>query len=126
MFIKLNPTKLEQTVARLARNGITITGAGGVWDVTESGVRLIGSFVGGTLTTLSVVAVSKNCAAVELNPAISEMLGYQPGGPTYLHPGQFGNLEFPFDSDDADLKAAIDGLEWIVELHLVPVTFLPD
>lgn len=125
MFIKLNPSKIEQTVARLSRNGITITG--GVVDVTESGIRLSGTLANNCLTTNSIVNVSKNCAAVELNPAISEMLGYQPGGPTYLHVSQFGNLEFTFqDKLDADLVAAIGGLPWVVELHLVPVTFLPD
>ncbi len=125
MFLKLNATKPEHTVSRLIRNGLDVGAPLGVFDVTESGVRLTGRFVNGTLTTTNVVTVSRNCAAVELNPAVSEILGYQPGGPTYLHPGHFGELEFPFESDP-DIRSALTDLPWLVTLHLVPVTFLPE
>lgn len=130
MFIKLNPTKIQPTIERLKRNGIDIQFEileDAVYDVTNSGVQLTGRWTEKTLATVAVVQVSKNCVAVELNPCISELCGYQPGGPTYLHPGTYGSVEFYFGLPlSEEVREAVADLPWICELHLVPVTFLPE
>lgn len=84
----------------------------GLREVTETGFAAAGE-----------IQVRKNMLAVHLNPAISEVLGYQPGGPLFLQPGWFGELEWtvmqPLRDDQSETLA---GLDWIVELSLLPVT----
>lgn len=94
-------------------------------EVTDSGVRLgAKDLTKRGFAALGEVQVRKNMVVVHLNPAVSEALGYQPGGPTFLQPGFFGELEWTVQAADLDASfgALLDRLDWLVELSLLPVT----
>lgn len=130
MFLKLNANKLDLSLTRLVRSGVSIEGA---VEVTESGIRMgVPRFDDNerldfvSLVATGVVQVRKHCVAVEVNPQLSELLGFQPGGPQYLHPGWFGEVEFVFPEVDQGTRDMILELPWLVELHFVLVSHLGD
>ena len=132
MFLRL-PKSPDLARRRFSGGGVDLYAGDGVsilapedtmirW--TESGVQLLPS--ADTLETEAVVQVRKNCVAVELNPKVGEILGMMPGVPQYLHPGWFGAVGLSVLGLTDDQRAAILGLDWLVELHFVPVTTLND
>ena len=118
MILKLPPNQ-EFALRKLRLNGLDFDGEVSVEgsSVTLTGVTVEDRF----LSSSVVVSVARNAVLVTLNPAIGEILGYQPAYSTVVAEGFWGHIEAVCGGVDDEQTAQLTALTWFAKLYFVPV-----
>ena len=118
MILKLPPNQ-DVALRKLRLNGLDFDGE---VSVEGSGVTLTGVTVEDRfLSSPTVVTVSRNAVLVSLNPAVGEIIGYQPAYSTVLADGFWGQIEAVCGGVDDEQTAQLTALTWFAKLYFVPV-----
>jgi hypothetical protein len=129
MFIKLGKNP-DLAIKRLVMGGVSFDGP---VEVEDDGVLLGGPIQveNPEVTTTDIVApvvitLRKHALLVSPNPAIGEILGYQPAFPVTLSAGYFGELELKCGQVTDQQKEELQALPWLAKLHFILVSSAGD